>query len=693
MVRWRIIQSASFSVVAVVMVLMFALSSCVTLQPERSPTATAPRLLSTSAAPEAVPSPMATAHFNPPRVAVSLGSEPLHGPPPFTAHFLAETSGYFEQMPACQTAHWDFGDGASEVQPCQLGTSTSRFQISHVYRDTGTYHARLTLILSNGEAINSTSQTVVVAIPQPVSPGAEILRWSAWAASLAIAISGVLWLRRRSRRWRISGYTIIALGLITFVTPFSYLPNPIGLYWAWAGDYAYDPRLPFINRFVVAGDPEAQLRPFLDGLIGQTGLDPLDPVQPLAHYDFAHVSLPHQYPGVVFVTTRLTYQNGSQRTYDIPLYQSEDFFGWYRSGWRNDGLGRLRTEQRELTGTPFVNADSALRLSTPQLLSLDPAVQQFDATNPANWGPYGSDWQHLRWSPRVDAFLAARSAAADRRDLWQIDLTGKPPRLVAENVLDYDWSPDGEYIVFTRINHQPNKAQAIAFVVTREGRNPRELAQLGQVVFPGLSKAGAWYTVQDDLWIAPYDDQPPYRVTTLTGLASSPLRSAGPLVRPAPDEVHIAYTCAGGDAVCVYDQATTQLISLDAPVSEMAWSPDSAQLAVITAGTYGNSIEGDQPVKLILAVKSGEIKRVVSIAPNGWADAPQWTPDARRVFVQTYPYSGRRILTTDISTGETLDLSQPRWDAWFALSPDGRQLLLNNGRGGFWTVWLETSTP
>ncbi len=39
----------------------------------------------------------------------------------------------------------------------------------------------------------------------------------------------------------------------------------------------------------------------------------------------------------------------------------------------------------------------------------------------------------------------------------------------------------------------------------------------------------------------------------------------------------------------------------------------------------------------------------------------------------------------DVATGEVLDLSQPRRDAWFSLAPDGKRLLLTNGRGGFWT--------
>lgn len=39
--------------------------------------------------------------------------------------------------------------------------------------------------------------------------------------------------------------------------------------------------------------------------------------------------------------------------------------------------------------------------------------------------------------------------------------------------------------------------------------------------------------------------------------------------------------------------------------------------------------------------------------------------------------------------GTAVDLSQPRWDALFALHPDGKTLLLSNGRGGLWRSVLE----
>jgi hypothetical protein len=58
------------------------------------------------------------------------------------------------------------------------------------------------------------------------------------------------------------------------------------------------------------------------------------------------------------------------------------------------------------------------------------------------------------------------------------------------------------------------------------------------------------------------------------------------------------------------------------------------------------------------------------------------------VLVQTYPYQGRRVIAVDVASRQVYDLSQEHWDAYFALSPDATQLLLNNGRGDFWTADL-----
>jgi len=91
-----------------------------------------------------------------------------------------------------------------------------------------------------------------------------------------------------------------------------------------------------------------------------------------------------------------------------------------------------------------------------------------------------------------------------------------------------------------------------------------------------------------------------------------------------------------------------------------------------------------RPVRLMILSRDGQELLARVIAPEEATEAPQWTPDGGAVFVQTYPQDGRRIIAVDLASSQVLDLSQEHWDAYFALSPDGKTLLLNNGRGDFW---------
>ena len=75
--------------------------------------------------------------------------------------------------------------------------------------------------------------------------------------------------------------------------------------------------------------------------------------------------------------------------------------------------------------------------------------------------------------------------------------------------------------------------------------------------------------------------------------------------------------------------------------------------------------------------------------PNSASLEPQWTPDGRFIVLTVKAAGGRRIVAVDVEQGQVFDLSRPRWDSFASLAPDGRRLLLWNGRGGFWTVPLE----
>ncbi|MCL5952423.1 MAG: hypothetical protein M1132_12015 [Chloroflexi bacterium] len=641
------------------------------------PTANPPRERPTSVAPPAA-GPVPTAKALPPQLFISLANgspAPLHGSPPFSAQLTADLGGDPSLLKMCQKARWQFGDGAEETQACAAGSDgIYRFAVQHTYARPGNYYPTLSIELADGRTIQSeNTETILVANSQPSSPVESVVFWGSWGTALLAAALAFVWLRRQSRAARTVGYVTLAFALVSFVPPFSYVPNPLGIYSAWLGSYSYDPRLPFVNRFVIAGDPTATLRPLLDALIGQTGLDPLDTTQPLAHYEFIQVRDPGLY-GVTQVTTQFTYADGSQRTYNIPLYQSDNVSGLYQSDWRYDGLGRLRTEHRELPGTAFANASSSVQLGTPQLLKLPFPAQMLDADNPANWGPEGYAQQRLVWSPQGDAFLATQTVAYDNQRLWLVKLDGSSPVALADDVGKYAWSPDGQFVVFAL-----SKLGGRVSIVSRDGSNERILAQgIDGAALPGITREGAWYAKQGELWIAPLGGGAPRRVGALPGLAP---RASGPpldiVVRPSPDGARVAYTC--GEVLCLQDREGGNGLTLPISAGEMSWSRDGSRLAVVH-GDYS------RPAALTILKRDGTIERQLELAPNGQVDAPpQWTPDGGRLFVQTYPFNGRRILTVNVTTGDVLDLSQPRWDAWFALSPDGRRLLLTNGRGGFWT--------
>ena len=609
---------------------------------------------------------------------VRLGA-PLHGEPPVAATLSARI--YMGVDGACQSLRWRFDDGSESEQPCPADLSPWTLTARHTYSASGIYHPRLTLDLANGRAITSDTQTVVVAESQPIPRFRRFIYWGVWVLSLLAAAGAVLWLRGRPPQMRTIGYVTLGLLLITFVPPFSYLPDPLGIVWAVAGGYVHDPRLPFADRFLVAGFPEDSLRPWLDGLIGQTGLDPLDPTAPLVRYEPVRVRVPRRRGAAVEVVIRFLYADGSRRTYALPLYHPNGFSGLYQSGWAYDGLARLRTEHRELPDTPFADdtslalmEHSTLRFREPERLPLSQTAQWLDTSNPSNWYWYCSRhtarYRHMAWSPSDDAFLARAFADYHRDDLWLVSAKGDQAERLAEDVIDFDWSPGGRRVIFTR--RIGARAMGIFALSLAEGgvRQLAQPAEVGRYDFPGVSEVGVWYISEGALWLAPFDGGPAQRIDLAHWGAKGP-------VRPAPDGSLVAYACSAG--ICLQDRSGGARRTIDAEAQQIAWSMDGSRLAAV-------AWEGHDDVVLTIARRDGQIERRVTIAPKGEASAPRWTPDGQWLFVQTSPFCGRRILTVNVTTGVVLDLSQPRWDAWFDLAPDGERLLLTNGRGGFWTA-------
>jgi Tol biopolymer transport system component len=129
-------------------------------------------------------------------------------------------------------------------------------------------------------------------------------------------------------------------------------------------------------------------------------------------------------------------------------------------------------------------------------------------------------------------------------------------------------------------------------------------------------------------------------------------------------------------------------MNLDGTDRRVVRATDIRSITWDRAGTRLAAVSLDMnnlgPVSMLIVSRDGTAQQTAFIAPRDATDPPHWTPDGQFVFVQTFPMGGRRILTVNAETGQVLDLSREHWDAYFALSPDGKNLLLNNGRGGFW---------
>jgi len=516
-----------------------------------------------------------------------------------------------------------------------------------------------------------------------------------WVGTALLATGGLFIFSRRSRWPAVIGALLSAFLLVSFVPPFSALPNPTALYWRLVGGYSYDPRLPFKNDFLIAGRPELQLRPYLDQLIGQTGLAPLDPAQPLRRYEILRVGLHPKKGRTALVTTRFTYADGSSRLYPVPLSgPTVDVSGFWLAGWREDGLERLRSEHLALPDQPFATSSSPIQLGAPHQLDLAPAANRLDEVNPGHWLWSSVRVQRLVWAPDMSAFLMATESQAGSRQLWRVPLDGSEPVAVASgDIREYGWSPDGARIIYTRLDPDAAAADAThpyaAMIVDaranldyvsqefdRSGSARTLVIALSSDKLLGITTEGVWFISDQSLWLAPYSGGPAKSV-----LASVPSHDSALPPRPALDGSLIALACQEQNLCVFAPNSALPRWTADVRPAEITWSPDGSRLAVIDRDP--NNL---RPVRLTVFSRDGEELLTREVAPFDVTEAPQWIPDHSAVFVQTYPQNGRRIIVVDIASGQVLDLSRERWDAYFALSPDGKSLLLNNGRGDFWLV-------
>lgn len=505
----------------------------------------------------------------------------------------------------------------------------------------------------------------------------------------------------------------ITLFLITFVAPFSYLPNPLGLYYLIQGGYRYRPYSILVNRFATLySDPTESISAKLNQLLGATGLDPLDPNHPLVAYTIEEITTrPNAMHGAT-ARVVLHYADGTSRSYSIPIYKESSRFQT-PVRWFSPSIDRLLAPHQQLAHLPLLNNQAPLQITQLERLSSSNERQKLanqdwnaDALQPSD---------EILWSPTGQQFLIQMHSggSSEVTSLWLVASDGLPIRKIADDVVDYAWSADARHIVylqFTGWADLVNGQHAIVDVDLSRGIERR----LGDTDRDRISIAhqSVYFLNRGALWRVSLETPTIERIGVLPDIGVAPGIS-GPIA-VSPDARRVAYRC--GSDLCLSDLSGSNAISLPlkyappaapellpdtaspgplpiAPAQqgtpaqldslEVAWSSDGAYLAV-AAGSYERGPETERPTELWIVDPSGQVVRKLMIGPNGTTHIPQWTPDNRFMILNTFPSDGRRIVLVGVADDSVYDLSEAHWDAFASLSPNGQQLLLWNGRGGFW---------
>ncbi|MCU0491152.1 MAG: hypothetical protein MUD01_06175 [Chloroflexaceae bacterium] len=480
--------------------------------------------------------------------------------------------------------------------------------------------------------------------------------------------------------------------LVSFVSPFSSLPNPLGLYYIMRGGYYYDPASSLLNRFAILPDGEVTppVTARLEQLIGKTGLEPLDPHQPLQSYRVLGVlnGGRFNYPQV---EVELIYADRASRRYMVPATDG--------GNWKQTGLDRLAAPHMPLRDLPPAGADSPVQLGQPVPVPLPAATRQLLQSM---WLT-ASTSTDITWSPTgLALLLRLRPGLATLDDavgIWLVPLDGAAPhKLIAHHkqALEPDagaWNGDGTKVVWLQ-NSGPLgsvwEPTIVAYDVASGAEQQLATTDWGQVAVVGNR---VYFMQNNVLWRVGLDGQSLEQLATLPD-AEAPLYDSPLAV--SPDETRVAYRCAGD--LCLasldgrmvarvttpYEKGSQQDDTVSLRSFGLAWSADSQQLAFTTA-----AYNARRWPELRLVSRDGQLERDLDIGPDGALDPPQWTPDGRMLLFTAYPGHGRRIVAVEVASGRVFDLSQPGWDAFARMSPDGSQLLLWNGRGGLWLVPLE----
>ena len=301
---------------------------------------------------------------------------------------------------------------------------------------------------------------------------------------------------------------------------------------------------------------------------------------------------------------------------------------------------------------------------------------------------------YARFSPDGATILFSRTEGS-LTSLYKMPVGGGEAAKVAEDVVDGDWSPDGQRIAFVRLRTKEARLSAAIWTVTASGGKATELAQLET----GSLKEPRWSP--DGHTIAAV--QNPIQAGSPSSIFVAEVDSGKSRIIGATTGgfaiLSIAWSGLAGDLL--YSQAESVSVNgaagriirqnLNSGGTETVfWSPyaslifDIAGPGVIVFGT-GSPRQNVREVPL----RGGSAKGRWLTRGSSTDRQPAYSPDGEWVIFSSNQSGNLDIWEVSTKTGAARRLTDDPAEDWDpAFTADGRNIIWSSNRSGHFEIWM-----
>lgn len=321
------------------------------------------------------------------------------------------------------------------------------------------------------------------------------------------------------------------------------------------------------------------------------------------------------------------------------------------------------------------------------------------AATPLGLIPAGEEVAGLSWSPDGEWLLFSRGSFGGNKDLWRVDvdpLSGKPQtepvRLTLSSTDDVQCriSADGLKIAYT--------AQQVERHLWSLSRNPQtgllrdepeRITRVGERnYYPAVSLDGQtliWTSQNAGQGMLYYQRLGEGEERKLTAERGRGIREVGASF--SPDGMQIAYSSTVGGSYQLWrmpalDSVALQLTRTQQPVrdTQTAWSPDGERIA------FYSTRSGNWDIWAIASTGGEEPRALTDWQSN--EVYPAWSPDSSQLAFVSDHEGNPDLWILDLRTNQVQPAVQhPAEEGPAAWSPDGKWIYFSSNRSGEFNIW------